>query len=72
MGHEGFICFGAFQSAAAETPDAPYSVTEEKWQECRHGDNDEDCFLLLLVPVFRERGREGETDETQSSQGSYI
>ena len=69
---EGFICFGTFQSAAAETPDAPYSVTEEKLQECRHGDNDEDCFLLLLVPVFREGGRGGETGETQSSQGSYI
>ena len=69
---EGFICFGTFQSAAAETPDAPYSVTEEKLQECCHGNNDEDCFLLLLVPVFREGGRGGETGETQSSQGSYI
>ena len=63
---------GTFQSAAAETPDAPYSVTEEKLQECRHGDNDEDCLLLLLVLVFREGGRGGETGETQSSQGSYI
>ena len=29
---EGFICLGTFQSATAETPDAPYSVTEEKLQ----------------------------------------
>ena len=52
-------CFGTFQSAAAETPDAPYSVTEEKLQECRHGDNDEDCFLLLLVPCLEREGVEG-------------
>ena len=66
---EGFICFGTFQSAAAETPDAPYSVTEEKLQECRHGDNDEDCFLLLLVPCLEREGVEGKLVKPNPPRG---
>ena len=60
---------GTFQSAAAETPDAPYSVTEEKLQECRHGDNDEDCFLLLLVPCLEREGVEGKLVKPNPPRG---